>query len=129
LLLLSLLLDDEELVWPGEEETSPTIVSEKVPPHPIAGNEGNQGERDVVGFPAEVEGKAEDVGGNADGGNVVVCGWVIICGSIRAWATGEPMPIINEMHTSKEKNVILEKIALAPKILSMTILLSFFSNK
>jgi hypothetical protein len=47
-LLLLLFWDDEELVCPEVEETSPTMVSEKVPPQPMAGNDGNQGERDPV---------------------------------------------------------------------------------
>ena len=75
-MLLLLLLDDEELVWPGDEETSPTIVSENVPPQAIAGNEGNHGEKEpdeVPDEPEEVEVKAEVVGGNTEPGNVVVC--------------------------------------------------------
>jgi hypothetical protein len=70
-----LLLDDEELVW-DDEETSPTIVSENVPPQPIAGNEGNHGEKEpdeLPDEPEEVEVKAEVVGGNTEAGNVVVC--------------------------------------------------------
>jgi hypothetical protein len=74
-LSLLLLLDDEELVW-DDEETSPTIVSEKVPPQAMAGNEGNQGEKEpdeLPDEPEEVEVKAEVVGGNTEAGNVVVC--------------------------------------------------------
>jgi hypothetical protein len=70
--LLLLLLDDE-LVWPEVEEKSPTIVSENVPPQAIDGNEGNHGEKDPVEVPSEDEDKAEVVGGNTEGGKVVVC--------------------------------------------------------
>ncbi len=142
--MLLLFWDDEELVCPEAEETSPTIVSENVPPQPIAGNEGNQGERDPVWVPNEVEGKAEVVGGNTEGGKVVVCdgknpvpvvpGCCIICdvggGGIGkllkledwAWAMGAPLIIKNEMQTSKKRNIIFENIALTPTILGMNIL-------
>jgi len=45
-----------------------------VPPHDIAGTDGNQGERDPVGIANEVEGRKELVGGNTEGGNVVADG-------------------------------------------------------
>jgi hypothetical protein len=137
-LSLLLLFWDEELVCPDAEETSPTMVSEKVPPQPIAGNEGNQGERDVVWDPNEFEGSAEVVGGNTEGGKVVVCDgkkpvvpgcciiWDVGGGGTGkmdwAWTTGAPLIIKNEMQTRKKRNIIFENITLTPNILGMDIL-------
>lgn len=80
MLLLLLLSLDEELVWSDlddvdDEETSPTMVRENVPPHPMAGSDGNQGERfvDPDDVPKGSGPKAEApvvVGGNTEGGNV-----------------------------------------------------------
>jgi hypothetical protein len=56
-------------------ETSPTTVSEKVPPQAIAGIDGNHGDKDgdeeLDEVAIDVGGKSDCVGGNTEGGNVV----------------------------------------------------------